>query len=172
MTWKYEMQKTEFFLLLLHYKSLQYITIIYNHESQYSIILFACFDVFQTLAGSWVERSMEMLCLLLQCSRSGKLRFATAVVGFFQGVGRAWFVPSTSTCTRHAAPAVARLVVSQWLFHGSGDWRIYSEASFRHSKKQIVPYTQFIPKTWWKHQHEGIQCWFVYLQTCQSLSNH
>lgn len=79
-----------------------------------------------------------MLCLLLQCSRSGKLRSATAVVGFFQGVGRAWFVPSTSTCTRHAAPAVARLVVKQWLFHGSGDWQIYSEASFRHSKKQIV----------------------------------
>ena len=79
-----------------------------------------------------------MLCLLLQCSRSGKLRSATAVVGFFQGVGRAWFVPSTSTCTRHAAPAVARLVVKQWLFHGSGDWQIYSEARFRHSKKQIV----------------------------------
>lgn len=47
---------------------------------------------------SW---SMEMLCLLLQCS-CGKLRSATAVVGFSkESVERGLFL--CSTCTRHAA---------------------------------------------------------------------
>ncbi len=97
---------------------------------------------------SW---SMEMLCLLLQCS-CGKLRSATAVVGFSkESVERGLFL--CSTCTRHAAVLASGSSAFHYRWLTDIFW---SSQSIQRNRLCRIPYTQFIPKTKWTHQNEGI----------------